>query len=445
MPRNRKRGRQAEREPERSARGREEPTAAAAVTATSRRVSRSKREAAGPSAPPVDGDQPDAHQADIAVQDVTWAELAPAAISKRFSIHLHECGLRFFDISDLAEGAKCVRFYRRASRLVTAIYDLCVRQLRTDVLGRCHAALIAIAECQEQHREFEPWCWKSVRGELALPLARVGGSITHRKFKYQVRFVWRCLLRLAADAEGGVTDLPSEFLPEEGEDVLDQMIADAMRYFDVSNAYSSDYEVEVGDGVTGTEHQAFLKRRREHMNGKWRCDARYYIMWAGAEERLHAACWNYCEADRSWPTDEDYQPKPLHELQRGDHCPCLGMPLPNELIPDEALRPGALKLADAVASDRWSDLQPNKVKLQWSIDDITASQGTECVERDDSRWDITSEQREQAEQRRKEAEKEMLEEISSAFGWGGRYPQSYEDQVDAWCEGRPLYPGHRWD
>ncbi|CAG9462555.1 unnamed protein product [Pedinophyceae sp. YPF-701] len=233
-------------------------------------------------------------------------------------------------------------FYRAGSILVARVYNTAVRRRRLEHLGRCHDALLALAQAARDHVDRQG-AWAKQRDTLPIHLENGLGALTHRTFLAQVCFVWRCVLRLAAGAGGvvpGVTE--AVYFTGGSEEVppLDQMIADALQYFDVLNVVTSDAEAEAVRAIrSGTRDlDAFMERRRRELGGPfaWFPPGTVHL-----DDRLGF----------------DYDDKDLGAK----------MPLPPELIPDEAMRDGARKLAEAVASQGWKRAAPRSIKVPRAV------------------------------------------------------------------------------
>ncbi|CAG9462558.1 unnamed protein product [Pedinophyceae sp. YPF-701] len=240
--------------------------------------------------------------------------LEPHAITSALAEHIDSCACAldadrmngWFEEEEEAD-ADGQNFYHDASELVNRVDWVGVSGKRH--VGQCHVALLTLAEVTDEMESVRPgaehgYTYPFVVGRASSVLSRMGIS-------NQIRLVWRDLLRVAAGLEGGVTDLDSDYIQEDGVAPLDQMIADALAYkCDVLNEFATGHEAECGgDAESCKAARDFMAGRRKRLQEKATGSGR----WEGS-------------------MDPKYRD-----------------PLPVELIPDPKLRVGARKLAKAVA------------------------------------------------------------------------------------------------
>ncbi|CAG9462561.1 unnamed protein product [Pedinophyceae sp. YPF-701] len=270
------------------------------------------------------------------------AQLDPSAIRAALYPHVHVCvrenNGNWHGCCD-ATGAECSSFYQTGHGLLQRVYDTGVRDLRA--FGRCHAALVALADLTQELEEIDMRQKAQVSWEAeqaVLQSARDCGTLRRSSFLDRIRFVWRCLLRAAVAAEGGVDDLPPYLCRfEAGGDAgpLDQMVADARAHgVDVLNEAPSNHQWE-GCFPHHSERTAklllLLSERRTKADAAESANA----------ERLRKL---------RFPV--------LRAKVIGDMKP-FSEPVPPDLIPDEALRVGACKLPAVVDSGAWKSVAAN--------------------------------------------------------------------------------------
>ncbi|CAG9462554.1 unnamed protein product [Pedinophyceae sp. YPF-701] len=262
----------------------------------------------------------------------------------------HHPGFRERDVQ--ATFPISTRFYHMASIMVDRVYDTAVRRTcPPGMLGRCHDALLTLAQVADFFADPCGVFWDRLRDRLPLRLARDLGHITHESFFARVCFVWRCVLRLAAaHARSGLAGLSEDWFVlggSTGASPLDQMIADAAPRFDLLNEVPSDVEAECGDDAAGPAIDALSKFMKDR-----------HRRWGTSRVSWHDH-WKRVKGGLSPVLDFNS----VHDV---------GQPVPPKLIPDEKQQEGARKLAAAVASKRWKKatrrvmFQPPR-PLEWHV------------------------------------------------------------------------------